>query len=91
MLTMEITRLDPGRLVQWRVTQPIWENDAVDQYITWTLEPYEANTLVDFRMVGWPQDDGVYASLSYKWAAFMFRLKVYLGDMREMPNYQPAP
>jgi uncharacterized protein YndB with AHSA1/START domain len=89
-LKMEITRLDPGKLVQWQVTQPIWEIEGVDQVLTWTLEPYEVNTLVDFRMEGWPKDDGVYASLSYKWASFMFRLKVYLGDTREIESLLPV-
>jgi hypothetical protein len=51
------------------------------------LEPYEVNTLVSFRMEGWPRDDGVYASVSYKWASFMMRLKVYLGDTREIDGF----
>jgi hypothetical protein len=83
-LNMEVISLEAGQQVQWRVTRPIWESDATDQVITWTLTPYEDSTLVDFRMEGWPQDDDVYASVSYKWASFMVRLKIYMGDTREI-------
>lgn len=83
-LKLEVTHLEPGR-VDWKVIQPMWPMDsAVEQRVTWTLEPYEVNTLVDFRMTGWPQDDGVLGSVSYKWATFMLRLKVYLGDTRDI-------
>src|SRR5690348_9177530 len=64
-LEMEITRLEAGRLVQWRVVQPMWPGDAIElkQPITWTLTPYESSTLVDFRMQGWREDDEAYASV----------------------------
>jgi hypothetical protein len=61
----------------------------VDQVIIWTLIPYEGSTLVDFRMEGWPQDDDGYASVSYKWAVFMMRLKIYMGDTREIASLLP--
>jgi hypothetical protein len=41
-------------------------------------------------MDGWPRDDDIYASVSYKWASFMVRLKVYLGDTREMNTFLAA-
>lgn len=85
-MKLEITRLESGRQVQWRVIGPMWPMEGISQtqVITWNLEPFEVNTLVGLRMEGWPRDDGVYASVSYKWASFMFRLKLYLGDTREM-------
>ncbi len=89
-LKMEITRLETGKLVQWRVVQPAWPAQAATQLVTWTLAPYESSTLVDFCMEGWPQDDDVYASVSYKWASFMLRLKVYLGDTRDISSFLPA-
>lgn len=91
-LKLEVTRLDAGKQVQWRVVQPAWpmQNGAPDQLITWTLSPYEINTLVDFRMQGWPEDSGVSASVSYKWASFMLRLKVYLGDTRDIDTFLPV-
>lgn len=52
--------------------------------VNWSLLPYEASTLVDFRMEGWPEDDDLRASVSYKWGSFMMRLKMYLGDLREI-------
>ncbi len=85
-MKLEISELEAGRRVQWRVIEPMWPVEGINQVqvITWTLEPYEVNTLVSFRMEGWPRDDGVYASVSYKWASLMMRLKVYMGDTREI-------
>jgi uncharacterized protein YndB with AHSA1/START domain len=89
-LIMEITRLEAGKLVQWRVVQPMWPGDTSDQVLTWTLTPFEVNTHVDFRMAGWKQDDSVYASVSYKWAAFMTALKMYLGEPRDIAAFLPV-
>lgn len=38
-------------------------------------------------MEGWPRDDGVYASVSYKWALFMMRLKIFMGDTHEIEGF----
>lgn len=86
-LKLEVMGLVVGRLVQWRVCQPVWTNEPVDQVIIWTLSPYESSTLVDFRMTGWREDDDTYASVSYKWAVFMLRLRIYLGDTREIVTF----
>jgi uncharacterized protein YndB with AHSA1/START domain len=89
-LKFEILRLEPGKLVQWRVIQPVWPVEpGMEQVVTWTLEPFETSTLVDLRVEGWPQDDGVYASVSYKFATYMFKLKVALGDTREIEPILP--
>ena len=90
ILKMEITSLAGGKLVRWRVIQPVWPIEATAQIITWTLLPFEGSTLVDFRMEGWPHDDDTYASVSYKWASFMMRLKIYMGDTREIATFLPA-
>ncbi len=63
---------------------------AEDQVVTWTMTPYQGSTLVDFRMEGWLPDDDAYASVSYKWALFMVRLKIYMGDTREMASFLPG-
>lgn len=89
-LKVEVASLETGKQVQWRVIQPVWPGDAADQVITWTLVPYEINTHVDFRMEGWTQDDEAYASVSYKWASFMMRLKIYMGDPREVATFLPV-
>ena len=89
-LKMEITHLEANKQVKWRVIRPMWSNEVFDQIITWRLLPYEASTLVDFRMEGWLQDDDVYASVSYKWASFMMRLKIYMGDRRELASLLPV-
>jgi uncharacterized protein YndB with AHSA1/START domain len=87
ILKFAITDLEDSKLVRWRVIQPVWPSDATEQVITWTLLPFYGSTLVDFRMDGWPHDDDTYASVSYKWASFMARLKVYMGDTREMATF----
>ena len=89
ILKMEITGLEGGKLVRWRVAQSVWPSEATEQIITWTLIPFEGSTLVDFRMKGWPQDDDIYASVSYKWASFMVRLKISMGDTREIATLLP--
>ena len=88
-LKMEVIRLEAVKQVQWRVIQPVWPINAADQVVAWTLIPYEGSTLVDFRMAGWLQDDDVYASVSYQWASFMMRLKIYMGDTREIATFPP--
>jgi uncharacterized protein YndB with AHSA1/START domain len=87
ILKLAITDLEDSKLVRWRVVQPVWSSDAAEHVITWTLLPFHGSTLVDFRMDGWPHDDDIYASVSYKWASFMVRLKVYMGDTREMATF----
>ena len=89
ILKMEIIGLEDGKLVRWRVIQPVWPIEATEQIVTWTLIPFEGSTLVDFRMQGWPQDDDIYASVSYKWASFMVRLKISMGDTREIVSLLP--
>ena len=90
ILQMAIISLEDGQLVQWRVTQPVWPMaEATAQIVTWTLRPFHGSTLVDLRMTGWPQDDDTYARVSYKWASFMVRLKVYMGDTREIATFLP--
>ena len=89
ILKLAITDLEDGKLVRWRVVQPVWPIEEVEQTITWTLLPFHGSTLVDFRMEGWPQDDDIYASVSYKWASFMVRLKVSMGDTREVLTVAP--
>jgi uncharacterized protein YndB with AHSA1/START domain len=87
-LKMEIVHLEENRQVKWRVIQPIWPTDVIHE-ITWTLVAVESSTAVDFRMDGWIPDDEAYASVSYKWALFMIRLKISLGDIREIASLLP--
>jgi len=61
-----------------------------DQIITWTLStPWESGTLVDFRMADWLEDEEPYSSNSFKWASLMVRLRVYMGDTRDVINLIP--
>lgn len=85
-LIVQVTGLELQRLVRWQINQPVWpqEQTVPPQVIHWSLLPYETSTLVDLRMEGWLEDDDTFASVSYKWASFMMRLKMYLGDLREI-------
>jgi len=89
IMQMEIMRLEADSLVQWRQIQRIWHTvsgvSMPDLLITWTLStPWENGTLVDFRMGDWPEDGEPYSSNSFKWASLMLRLRVYMGDTRDL-------
>ncbi len=88
-LKMEVVQLEENKQVKWRVLTPFWSDELFDQFVLWTLTPYEGSVLVDFRMDGWPQDDDALASVSYKWAMFMLRLKIHMGDTREIASLLP--
>jgi uncharacterized protein YndB with AHSA1/START domain len=88
-MIMEIIHLQVNKRVRWRIIQPMWTTDGSEQIVNWTLTPYEGSTLIDFRMNGWKKDDDTYASVSYKWASFMMRLKIYMGDTREIISLLP--
>lgn len=85
-LIVQVTAVEMGRLLRWQISQPMWQRNQPElpQTATWTLTPYESSTLVDLRVDGWDEEEEAYASVSYKWASFMMRLKMYLGDLREI-------
>ena len=94
IMQMEVIRLEQDSLVQWRQIRPIWQTSTEvsmpDQIITWTLStPWESGTLVDFRMGGWLEDGEAYSSNSFKWASLMLRLRVYMGDTRDVTDLIP--
>lgn len=94
IMQMEVIRLEAGLLVQWRQIRPIWQTvkgvAMPGQIITWTLSTsWENGTLVDFRVGDWLKDDEAYSSNSFKWASFMLRPRVYLGDTRDVTDLIP--
>lgn len=94
IMRMEVIRLETDSLVQWRQIQPIWQTETgvsmPDQVITWTLStPWESGTLVDFRMGEWIEDGVAYSSNSFKWASLMLRLRIYMGDTRDVMGLVP--
>lgn len=89
IMQMEVIRLEADSLVQWRQIRPIWQTASgvsmPDPMITWTLStPWESGTLVDFRMGDWLEDGEAYSSNSFKWASLMLRLRIYMGDTRDV-------
>ena len=94
IMQMEVIRLEVDSLVQWRQIRPIWQTGSgismLDQIITWTLStPWENGTLVDFRMSEWLEDGEAYSSNSFKWASLMLRLRIYMGDTRDVIDLIP--
>lgn len=86
-LIARVRELIPGKLIRWEMERTVWQMPSgAPQAILWTLNDYAGSTLVDVRVGAWPGDDETYASVSYKLASFMMRLKIYLGDLREIED-----
>lgn len=77
-LKFEITDLEPGSRVVWKVTQAIPSWDDFPSMLTWTLYPYESSTIVHLRHSGWPEGHEAFPSVSFKWAEFMIALRAYI-------------
>jgi uncharacterized protein YndB with AHSA1/START domain len=94
IMKMEVIHLEAGSRVHWRQIQPIWKTTSgvsmPGQFVTWTLStPWESGTLVDFRMGDWLEDDMTYSANSFKWASFLLRLRIYMGDTRDIVGLVP--
>ena len=70
---MEVTELDPGRTVRWRVVDgpPEW----VGTDISWELRPDGDWTIVMFRHEGWREPVEFMHHCSTKWATYLMSLK----------------
>jgi uncharacterized protein YndB with AHSA1/START domain len=77
-LKFEVTDLEPGSRVGWRVVKAIPSWDDFPSTLTWTLTPYESSTIVHLRHSGWPEDHEAFPSVSFKWAEYMMALRTYL-------------
>jgi uncharacterized protein YndB with AHSA1/START domain len=79
-IRVEVTELQPERKIVWKVLQgmPGWE--GVTGEVIWTLEPnpFGAGTMIHFTHQGWPTMDGPYASVNYRWAWFIARMRTYV-------------
>lgn len=73
---MEVTELDPGRTVRWRVVDgpPEW----VGSDISWELRPDGDWTIVMFRHEGWREPVEFMHHCSTKWATYLMSLKALL-------------
>jgi uncharacterized protein YndB with AHSA1/START domain len=86
VIKVEEVELELNHKVVWRNVQgfPNWE--LAQSSIVWKLTPVEWGTLVHFRHTGWQTKEGAFASVSYKWAWFMTRLKTYLETGVAVPS-----
>ena len=84
-MDLEITRLDPGRDVAWRVTAgpPEW----IGTDVTFTLAPGDGQTLVLFGHRHWREATEFTAHCSMKWATFLLSLK----QLAETGTGRPSP
>jgi len=77
-LKFEITELEPGSKVVWKVIQGIPSWDDFPSVVTWTLIPYESSMIVRLCHSGWPEEHTAFPSVSFKWAEFMLALRAYV-------------
>jgi uncharacterized protein YndB with AHSA1/START domain len=77
VVKMEIATLEPGRKVEWKVTDDPFP-DWVGTRITWDLAPVENGTKVRFGHRDYASIEGSFASVGYSWAWYLSSLKDYL-------------
>ena len=84
-MVLEVTRLESGRAVDWRVTDgpPEW----IGTDVTFTLAPGDGQTLVLFGHRRWREATEFTAHCSMKWATFLLSLK----QLAETGTGRPSP
>lgn len=83
--TLEVTRLDPGKEVRWRVQEGPEEWIGTD--VTFSLAPDGEYTVVGFGHRNWREAVDFTAHCSMKWATFLLSLR----DLVESGSGRPAP
>ena len=76
VIKMQVTKLDPGRSVDWITQQgaPDWASTRV----TWELTPAENGTKLLFGHRDFASAEGSLPNTSYNWAVYLTSLKDYL-------------
>ena len=84
-MELEVTRLESGKAVGWRVTAgpPEW----IGTEVTFTLAPADGQTLVLFGHRHWREATEFTAHCSMKWATFLLSLK----QLAETGTGRPSP
>ncbi|MEZ4672141.1 MAG: SRPBCC domain-containing protein [Anaerolineae bacterium] len=84
VMKMEVSKLEPGKAVQWKALQgaPDWGGTQV----TWDLTPIETGTKLLFGHRDYASTEGSFASVSYQWAWFLTSLKSYIETGKGTPN-----
>lgn len=86
---MEVTELEPGQFVQWRVVDgpPEW----IDTTIEFRLSRSAGHTIVNFAHLGWAEPVEFLSHCSTKWAQYLFSLKQYLETGVGFPSPADPP
>jgi uncharacterized protein YndB with AHSA1/START domain len=82
---MEVTELDPGRLVRWRVVDG--PEEWIGTNVHWDLRQEGDFTIVLFEHEGWREPVEFMHHCSTKWGQFLMSLK----SLVETGDGQPAP
>jgi uncharacterized protein YndB with AHSA1/START domain len=82
--SMQVTKLDPGRLVRWDVVEGPAE--WVGTSVQWDLRPDGDYTIVLFRHEGWREPVEFMHHCSTKWATFLMSLKQLLETGTGAPD-----
>jgi uncharacterized protein YndB with AHSA1/START domain len=79
-IRVEVTELEPARKVVWKVLQGMPGWNEVTGEVIWLLEqnPYGAGTMIHFTHRGWPNMEGAYPSVNFRWAWFIARMQTYM-------------
>ena len=83
-MDLEVSRLDPGQAVRWRVTAgpPEWIGTTID----WRLSHRDGWTIVRFAHRGWAEPVEFLDHCSTKWATFLLSLKELVETGRGRPS-----
>lgn len=88
--TLEVTKLKPNELVQWRATQkeaPEWAGTEIEFKIFRESD----RTLLHFRQSGFREDAKMFPRFSLRWAIFLLSLKEFVETEKGRPYpYEPA-
>jgi uncharacterized protein YndB with AHSA1/START domain len=85
-MDLEVTRLDPGKEVRWRVKAG--PHEWIDTDVTFSLTQADGQTVIVFGHRNWREAVEFTAHCSMKWATFLLSLRelVETGRGRPSPN-----
>jgi len=83
-MDLEVTRLDPGKEVRWRVKAGPQEWIGTD--VTFSLSQADAQTVIVFGHRNWREAVEFTAHCSMKWATFLLSLRELVETGRGRPS-----
>ena len=83
-MDLEVTRLDPGKEVRWRVKAGPQEWIGTD--VTFSLSQADGQTVIVFGHRNWREAAEFTAHCSMKWATFLLSLREFVETGRGRPS-----